>query len=126
MRAEFVGREAEMAVLTDSLAAALDGLPRVVLCEGEAGMGKTRLAPELVGGAGGRGVLWGWGSAPETSGAPPFWPWCQVLRALARRVDLQTLAGQHRLGGELARIAPDVVSAAPPAAGSDSAEDRFR
>jgi len=126
MRAELVGREAELAVHADSLAAALDGLPRVVVCEGEAGIGKTRLAQELVGVAERRGVLWVWGSAAETSGAPPFWPWCQVLRALAGRVDLQALAGQHRLDAELARIAPDVVSAEPPAAGSGSAEDRFR
>jgi DNA-binding CsgD family transcriptional regulator len=126
MRAELVGREAELAVLADSLAAALDGLPQVVVCEGEAGIGKTRLAQELVGVAERRGVLWVWGSAAETSGAPPFWPWCQVLRALAGRVDLQALAGQHRLDAELARIAPDVVSAEPPAAGSGSAEDRFR
>jgi DNA-binding CsgD family transcriptional regulator len=115
-----------MAVLTDSLAAAIDGLPRVVVCEGEAGIGKTRLAQELLRVAERRGVLWAWGSAAETSGAPPFWPWCQVLRGLARRVDLEGLAGEHHLGAELARIAPDVVSAAPPLAGSDSAEDRFR
>jgi DNA-binding CsgD family transcriptional regulator len=115
-----------MAVLTDSLAAALDGLPRVVVCEGEAGIGKTRLAQELLGVAERRGVLGAWGSAPETSGAPPFWPWCQVLRALARRVGLQALASEHRLGAELARIAPDVVSAEPPSVGGGSAEDRFR
>jgi DNA-binding CsgD family transcriptional regulator len=126
MRAELVGREAEMAVLTESLAAALDGLPRVVVCEGEPGIGKTRLAQELLGVAERRGVLLAWGSAVETSGAPPFWPWCQVLRALGRRVDLEALAAEHRLGGELARIAPDVVSAEPPSAGSGSAEDRFR
>jgi predicted ATPase len=57
MRAALVGREAEMAVLTDSLAAVLDGLPRVVVCEGEAG-GKTRLAQELLGVAERRSVLW--------------------------------------------------------------------
>jgi DNA-binding CsgD family transcriptional regulator len=126
MRTELVGREAELALLGDSLAAALDGLPQVVVCEGEAGIGKTRLAQELVGLAERRGVLWVWGSAAETSGAPPFWPWCQVLRALAGRVDLQALADQHRLEAELARVAPDVVLAEPPAAGSGSAEDRFR
>src|SRR5215217_5707872 len=106
MRAELVGREAELAVLTDSLAAVLDGLPRVVVCEGEAGIGKTRLAQELLEVAERRGVLWVWGSAAETSGAPPFWPWCQVLRTLAGRVDLQALADQHRLNAELARVAP--------------------
>ena len=84
-----------MAVLTDSLAAAIDGLPRVVVCEGEAGIGKTRLAQELLRVAERRGVLWAWGSAAETSGAPPFWPWCQVLRTLARRVDLEALASER-------------------------------
>ena len=103
MRAELVGREAEMAVLTDSLAAALDGLPRVVVCEGEAGIGKTRLAQELLGVAERRGVLGAWGSAAETSGAPPFWPWSQVLRAL--EVPSAHVAG-FSMGSAIA-LAPD-------------------
>jgi predicted ATP-dependent serine protease len=70
MRAELVGREAELAVHADSLAAALDGLPQVVVCEGEAGIGKTRLAQELVGVAERRGVLWVWGSAAVLAVVP--------------------------------------------------------
>jgi len=41
---DFVGREGEMLVLRRQLDGALAGEPVVSLVEGEAGMGKTRLA----------------------------------------------------------------------------------
>jgi predicted ATPase len=49
MRTELVGRETEFAALADCLDAALEGHPRVVLCRGEPGIGKTRLAEDLSG-----------------------------------------------------------------------------
>jgi hypothetical protein len=39
----FVGRDAELALLTDALAAARDGTPRVIFLEGAAGIGKSAL-----------------------------------------------------------------------------------
>lgn len=48
IRTELVGRDREMAALRDSLEDALRGHPRLVLCRGEPGIGKTRLAEELV------------------------------------------------------------------------------
>jgi hypothetical protein len=34
-----------------------------------------------------------WGSAWEDGGAPPYWPWVQVLRSYARQAGAQALAG---------------------------------
>ena len=38
----FVGRELELAVLHECLEAALEGHTRLVLCQGQPGIGKTR------------------------------------------------------------------------------------
>ncbi len=43
-----VGRAREVGVLLDAAAAAREGRPRVVLIEGEAGLGKTRIVQELL------------------------------------------------------------------------------
>ena len=49
---------------------------------GEPGIGKTRLAEELADKARERGVPTAWGRAAATDGAPPYWPWREILRAL--------------------------------------------
>jgi DNA-binding SARP family transcriptional activator len=76
-----VGRDREMAQLLDALSASLTGTT-VCLISGEAGIGKTRLATELgeVARSQGHRVVWGHGW--EESGAPPHWPWTQVVRQL--------------------------------------------
>ena len=58
------------------------GAGRLVLCAGEPGIGKTRLAQELAGLAPAEGAPVSWGWCAEAEGAPAFWPWRQVLRAL--------------------------------------------
>jgi predicted ATPase len=88
----FVGRENEMAVAEECLRGASVGQPSVIMCLGEAGVGKTRLAREALDSAVGRGFLVVWGTADETAGTPPHWPWQQVLRSLASRIDLVRLA----------------------------------
>src|SRR5664279_3907544 len=69
LRADFVGRGREFAALKDCVAAALAGGPRVVLCRGEPGIGKTRLAEELATAAEIAGVPPVWGVAAESAGA---------------------------------------------------------
>jgi predicted ATPase len=102
VRTALIGRDMELARLCDALDAALARRPGVVLCQGEPGIGKTRLAEELSGRARQRGALVAWGSDVESTGAPPFWPWVQVLRALADRVDLAALAAGSGLTTDLA------------------------
>ena len=80
VQGEFVGRRRELAYLRGWLMAAADGQPRLVLCGGEPGIGKTRLASELAKMASascGAGVVWA--RASEDRGAPPFWLWRQAL-----------------------------------------------
>jgi len=72
-----VGRDAELAVLDWLAAEAAAGAGGVVLLSGEPGAGKTRLAREATGRAGGAAVSWG--ACRECEGAPPLWPWMQVL-----------------------------------------------
>jgi hypothetical protein len=73
-----VGRARELAAARSWLAAETG---RLVLCGGEPGIGKTRLAQELAGHALALGREVVWGHCVETEGAPAFWPWRQVLKA---------------------------------------------
>ncbi len=127
VRAELVGREAEMGVLVESLDEALAGRPHVVLCQGEPGIGKTRLVDELVQVATTRGALCAWGLASDALGAPPHWEWWQILRAVANDVDVLDIAQRRRLDRDLAGLAPDVFPSEVSAeARTSSADDRFR
>jgi predicted ATPase len=80
----FVGRGAELAALGGALSAARAGSGALVLIAGEPGIGKTALTASFADRARGAGVRVASGSAWEWGGAPPFWPWAQVLRALGR------------------------------------------
>ena len=77
-----VGRRRELDALRTWLEATRNGNGRLVLCAGEPGIGKTRLAQELAGIALASGIAVAWGRCVEAEGAPAFWPWRQVLRSL--------------------------------------------
>ena len=78
-----VGRRLAVGALRSAVDAAVGGAGGVVLLAGEAGMGKTALASEAVAYAKARGATAVWGTCWEGGGAPGFWPWIQVVRALA-------------------------------------------
>ena len=78
-----VGRRLATGALHSAVDAAVGGAGGVVLLAGEAGMGKTALASEAVTYAKTRGAAAVWGTCWEGDGAPGFWPWIQVMRALA-------------------------------------------
>jgi DNA-binding CsgD family transcriptional regulator len=130
MRTDFVGRGRELAVLRECLAAARAARPGLVLCRGEPGIGKTRLAQELSALARADGCCVAWGTSAQDAGAPPYWPWRQVLRAVADDVDLRAVAREQGTLPDLRRLAPDLFGGAEDGvedgAGSGSSEDRFR
>jgi hypothetical protein len=89
-----VGRRLTVDALRSAVDAAMAGVGGVVLLAGEAGMGKTALAAEAAAYARTRGAVTVWGTCWEGEGAPGFWPWIQVVRALTAGV---SAAGQVAL-----------------------------
>src|SRR5277367_2875940 len=107
-RDTFVGRSRELAEICagiDSIA----GQGSLFTLAGEPGVGKSRLAQEAAAHARARGLRVVWGRCWEHGGAPPYWPWVQVLRALARSVEPTELARWMGPGAaEIAQIAPEL------------------
>jgi predicted ATPase len=127
----FVGREREMRDLLDGLDNACAARGRVMLLVGEPGIGKTRTADELALQARRRGAQVFIGRCYEGEGAPPYWPWVEVMRAYARATDPAALrADLGRGAGEIAQVIdelrqrlPDLP--APPVLAAEQARFRF-
>ncbi len=111
---DFIGRQPELAVLTAALDDALAGRGQMVMLAGEPGIGKTRLSQELASRAESLGaqVLWGW--CYEHSGAPPYWPYVQPIRAYIEETDAEQLSSQLGSGGPaIAEIVPEIREKLP-------------
>jgi DNA-binding CsgD family transcriptional regulator len=111
---DFVGRDGELARLT----AALAGRPTVVLIQGEAGIGKSRLVSEYLAAAAGRA------DTVLVATCPPFrQPHTLGVIAHAIRGTGRTVAGLRlsALAGALRPLFPEWAAELPPA--SEAAED---
>ncbi len=87
----FVGRRDEMAMLREAVRAAKAGQMRLVAVAEEPGTGKTRTALELAAHAEQNGFQVLWGRCYEGEGAPPYWPWVQILRSFVARCNADSL-----------------------------------
>jgi hypothetical protein len=101
-----IGRVHELELLDQSIARARGGSGGVLFLSGEPGIGKTRLADEASARARASGMITAWGRAWEEGGAPPFWPWIQIARALRKR--------GIEPPPELARLLPELGAATAP------------
>jgi tetratricopeptide (TPR) repeat protein len=82
-----VGRTSEIARLSEAIEGAAEGRGSVWFLSGEPGIGKSRLAEEVGRLARERGMRSFWGRCWEAGGAPAYWPWVQVLRAVLRTAE---------------------------------------
>ncbi len=84
MRAQrLIGRQRDISALRAAVDAALAGAGSVMLLAGEPGIGKTALVTDAAEYARDRGATVAWAACWEGDGAPGYWPWIQVVRALS-------------------------------------------
>ena len=129
----FIGRERELAELDAGLTDAISGRGRMLLLSGEPGIGKTRLADEFSTIAASRGAIVIWGRCWEGAGAPPYWPFIQIVRGCAARPHfarhIEGLGANVRF---IASIVPEIRQAfglplqEPGPTPSDPEEARFK
>lgn len=111
-----VGREAELARVTDAVRSAAEGLGSLLLISGEAGVGKSRLVSEAAATARSMDVLVLTGHSSEMEGAPPYEPLIEHIEQSVRIVDpaaLRAALGENapevaKLMPELRQLYPDI------------------
>jgi predicted ATPase len=106
-----IGREAEIAVLSEAADRLQQGHSTVLLLSGEPGIGKTRLLDEFFRLANALGFATALGRCSESGDAPAMWPWSQIFRSLHRRIRRESRAmfAQRSLQAT-AMIAPELVA----------------
>jgi len=87
VESSLVGRHQELSRLAAAIEEVAEGRGFVCFLTGEAGIGKSRLAEEAARLARDRGMRIYWGRCWEAGGAPAYWPWVQVLRAILRTAE---------------------------------------
>lgn len=113
-RRVFVGRTEEMAELKRALSHVFSGDGRVVLVEGEPGVGKTRLVEQIATYSRLRGAQVLTARCHQEEGIPAYWPWMRMIRLFAHQRDAETLASQLGSGaGEIAHLVSDVRERLP-------------
>lgn len=112
----FVGREALLEELDRAWQQSAAGHGQIAVLQGDAGIGKTRLAHELLARASAQGALVATGRCPGAAGVPAFWPWIQVLRQLVTDDDTR------RLRASLGTAAAEIASLVPALRTGDAAD----
>src|ERR1700693_4187385 len=128
----FVGRARELDVFRAAFDRMLASRRQIVLISGEPGIGKTRCAEALAEVAEDQGALVLWGRCREEAGAPPYWPWVQILRAYVDAASLDEVRlNMGTAATEIAALVPELLDSAhhtqqTPSGLADSSPARFR
>src|SRR5258706_7175153 len=106
-----IGRTAEWTQLIDAWQSASAGRPHLLVLSGEAGIGKTRLAEELLGQVGRQGIATAIARCYAVEGELAYTPVVAWLRAEALRPALAALDAVWLT--EVARLLPDLLQERP-------------
>src|SRR6201997_3016502 len=126
------GRGRALEVFRERLSRMLSRRTQLVLISGEPGIGKTRCAEALAELAEDQGALVLWGRCHEEAGAPPYWPWVQILRAYVAASSLDEVRlNMGTAAHHIAALLPELVDTSQrthsaPAALGDASAARFR
>ena len=107
-RTPFVGRDTESTELTRLLDQMLTGQGGLVLLGGEPGVGKTRLARQLMATARDRGCVSLTGHCYEMEGAAPFIPFVELTEEAVRMLPQALRAAMGDLAPEIAAMVPSL------------------
>jgi DNA-binding CsgD family transcriptional regulator/tetratricopeptide (TPR) repeat protein len=127
-----VGRARELDVFRAAFDRMLGGRRQLVLISGEPGIGKTRCAEALADVAEDQGALVLWGRCREEAGAPPYWPWVQILRAYIDASSLDEVRlNMGTAANDIAALVPELMDSShhayqTPGAIADANAARFR
>jgi predicted ATPase len=127
-----VGRARELDAFRTAFDQMLAGRRQMVLISGEPGIGKTRFAEALADVAEDQGALVLWGRCHEEAGAPPYWPWVQILRAYVDASSLDEVRlNMGTAARDIAALVPELLDSSQPAqqlsgAIADPSPARFR
>jgi DNA-binding SARP family transcriptional activator len=104
-----VGRRAELDVLSRAAHSARSGRGRVLLIAGDPGIGKTTLLEEFSTWEHGLSIHWGY--CHEGEGAPPFWPWRQILESLVSETSPGAVLGAAGArSADLLQVLPELAT----------------
>lgn len=127
-----IGRERELEAFNAAFERMLAGRRQLVLISGEPGIGKTRCAEALADIAENKGALVLWGRCHEEAGAPPYWPWVQILRAYIDTYSLEEVRlSMGATSKDIAALIPELLepsqqASEAPSAIEDASPARFR
>jgi hypothetical protein len=123
-----VGRDDELRIFNRALADAGGGRRRLVLVEGEPGIGKTRLTTEAALDAHAHGAIVLYGRCDEEL-TVPYQPWIEALSHLVEHAPERLLRAYVAIsGGELSRLVPMLVrrlGEVPAPTSSDAETERY-
>ncbi len=138
-RSEFVGRRREVAELCGGLDDARRGHGRFFLVAGAPGIGKTWLADEVARHAASSAMAVLRAGCWEGAGAPPYWPFIQVIRSALGGIERHqeapprpSIASSPALAHDLAQLIPSLqlstaaASEPSPQPSLDPDQARFR